>query len=935
MPNQLIFTDMIVAAAVLLDAQSDGKTRARFKATQVNVVNDNDRMYPNSVMTDAVEESQTLVKENRMVGESPHPKHYTGLKGQVVFDTKLENSVIKVYNHFMEDGIVYVDAEVLETVRGKDLKVLIDAGIPVGISMRATGDSVRKQIGKAMIDVATKLVIKAYDVVMNPATAGCEVVSVLTDAQVQQILLDGVSTTIPSCPKCNGTLSTQDPDNDGDVDFLYCSPCKEVYIINESNSTYSEASQRLNSVDTYDFDRYDLARKFKAKMNGSITDDQASITKEDDLAMKPEEILKLMQDSPEIQEMINNAAKVIAQPALDALQKQNDDAAAKVITDAAKVSTKAFVDNQIATMKAASVSQPLLDQIVVATKDAETESGAKAIIDAMVTVYSQIAANAALANKGIVDGVINNPDGSVRVEVTHEPKPWSTAVRTYLDSMDRMGEEFGHSFDPSIRKYNQKVIDRVSERFEMSVGFEAMKDSAAFMDSEIAMKDSVSVTTTQLLNQAVIQQALLIQSFQDVESLQFISTETFEGNEMRWPVETYTSAATADPTTGLYDLLVGEGMGIPESSINLSWLTFNPDWRRNAISLSTDVMKTMLSGPAKYDAMTRGIYHIAFDKRRRLDNRAYLEMIMANDEYLPAVVASELPSAPGKVVAVSNATNVVFLYKATLGGLAAATEGTNPIVRPRSKKQQSALGVVNTVTSNPVVTKVGATTLTLGYLDATGSIQGGDYAIDFENGIWYFKASAGLAPAAATPIYPTLFTYSGVTNYDRWSYTVPTGIAPEVYYNTLLQLITKETQLMGSAPRFNKPNMGIMSLNASVYIENASLWYKLNNPDLGGLTGGGTSNNFGNRSGVNFSRINAPWVAGDNRILLGQKGATRYGIETPYQIEGPYPKYDASQQIVDAKLYYGRENSVLCTPQTTDSSGSVINPKYRSIKIVV
>lgn len=91
---------------------------------------------------------------------------------------------------------------------------------------------------------------------------------------------------------------------------------------------------------------------------------------------------------------------------------------------------------------------------------------------------------------------------------------------------------------------------------------------------------------------------------------------------------------------------------------------------------------------------------------------------------------------------------------------------------------------------------------------------------------------------------------------------------------------------------------------------------------------------FGNRSGVNFARINAPWVAGDNRILLTQKGATRYAVETPYQIEGPYPKYDVNGNIVDAKLFYGRENSVMATPQTIDNTGAILNPKSRSIKLV-
>jgi DNA-directed RNA polymerase subunit M/transcription elongation factor TFIIS len=932
MPN--VFTDMLVERPVLLDTKEDGKTRVRFKATQANVVNSNSRLYPYNVLNDSVEKSNELVKSNRMIGESPHPKHFIGKQGQVVFDTQIDNSVIKIYNQFIDEkGTVYVDAEVLDTAKGKDLKALIDAGVPVGISMRALGDSVRKQINGVMVDVATKLDIQSYDVVMNPATPGCEVVQVLTDSQVAEVLADDVQITVPNCPSCSSPLTPQDPDGDGDLDFYSCESCKEVYIPEENYRVSTVASQSLRKLpNDSDWDGYDLARQYK--MNMAKTNDPNAMTdgknKGDEEDVKLEDILKAMQDSPEFQALIEAKAKAIAQPALDAAQAQADAEAKAQALQKAKEETKAFTDSKLEELKS-KLPEEVLTLMADSVKDATDKEVAGAIIDSMVNVYSKTSAKANLDSLGF-DGTQTGEGGAVRVQVTNEQKPWGRQVHELLDSLDRMGEEFGHSHDESIRKYNKKFIDQIMDKFEKQVGYEAMKDSAAIVDSMVAT-DSVSVSTAQLLNQPTIQQALLVQSFQDVESLQFLAAETFEGAEVRWPVETFTSAATVNPTTGLTDLLVGEGTGIPESQINLAWLTFNPSWRRNAISLTTDVVNTLKSGPAKYDAITRGIYHISFDKRRKLDNLAYLEMVMASDEYQPLVVASETASgigaSAGQVTAVSNGTNVVYKYNLTNGGAANATAGTNPVVRPRTKTQILPSGQTQQVTSNPFTVKVSGSPLTMGYLDANGNVQAGTYAVDFENGIVYFTAGAGI-DASHLPN----FAYSAVTNYTRWSTTVTGGLTADQYYNTLLQTITQQVQLMGSAPRFNKPNLAIMSLNASQYIENAAMWYKLNSPDLGSLTGGGTSNMFGSRSGVNFARINAPWVAGDNRILLTQKGATRYAIETPYQIEGPYPKYDSNGNIVDAKLFYGRENSVMATPQTIDSNGNIINPKSRSIKLV-
>ena len=151
------------------------------------------------------------------------------------------------------------------------------------------------------------------------------------------------------------------------------------------------------------------------------------------------------------------------------------------------------------------------------------------------------------------------------------------------------------------------------------------------------------------------------------------------------------------------------------------------------------------------------------------------------------------------------------------------------------------------------------------------------------------------------------------------------------WYDTFLQQLTLSSAIMGSSPRFKKPNLAIFSLNSSTYVENARIFYKWASPDGTKLID--TGNTFGQRSNMNLSKINAPWVAGDGRVLLTQKGSTRYGIETPYNLEGPYPMYDANQNIIDAKLWYGRENSVMCTPQVRDNSYNIINPVSRTIVI--
>lgn len=923
---------IITKPEIITDAttETEGPMAVRFKATKVNVINDNGRLYPAEVMTDAVKRAvESYVKTGKMVGETPHPKPMkAAATGKIIFDTKMENSVIKGINLFMQGGEVFLDATVLETAKGKDLKALIKQEIPVGISMRALGDSIKRIINGRSVDVATFLDIQSFDVVMNPATEGCGVVAVLTDAQVTEAIEDGIVMSDPMCPACSMTLKPVDPDNDNDVDFYECPQCQSLFMADDSLSIMTHASTELRKFSPSNYDRYDLARQYMAAKQASGNQMTDSRQEEGGMTdVTPEELLKAMQD-PNVRAAFAAIATETAKPALDAVAAQQAAEEAAKQATAAKAEVKTFMDEKVASLKGKMDDKSIgviTDTITKA--DPATKDQANVIFDAVLKAVSDSAAAKLLAGVGFT-GAQTGEGGHSRVESVHEPKPWKPIVDQITKAFDEYGEQFGKTIDPNLRKVNQQFVDKILTRYEEGIGVKAMADSVQGFENLLAT-DSVSVTTSQLLNQPTILTAVLVQAFQDVESLQFMMADVFAGQEWRIPVETFTSAATMNTATGLMDILVPEGNGIPESAINLTWQFYQPEWRRNAVSLTTDVVRQLGDGPARYEAIARAIYHIGEDKRRKLDNAAYYEMILASDEYASLVIGGAGETAAA-LVAVNNGTNVTNKYSLTGGGALAATAGKNPIVRPRTKKQLQADGSVSSVTTNPfTITVPNATAQVLGYLDASGNIAGtgATFAVDWENGVVYFNAASTVADPGNLPT----FKYSAVTNYDSWSLTVPNGTRPEDHYNTLLQQISKTVALMGSSPRYKKPNLSIFSLNAATYIENAQIFYKLAQPDGTRLIT--TGNYFGERSGCNFAKINAPWIVGDGRFLLTQKGSTRYGVETPYAIEGPYPKYDSNHQIIDAKVWYGRENSVLCTPQVTDASGKVINPVSRTIKI--
>lgn len=565
--------------------------------------------------------------------------------------------------------------------------------------------------------------------------------------------------------------------------------------------------------------------------------------------------------------------------------------------------------------------------ITDAVLKAGTPEQAMTILDTQMALADNMASQMNLARLGYPPGA---RVGAVRVDSVTEGKPWRSAVDKMKVAFDETARGQGILPDPTMRKLNAAAVAKMIERYEAQNGralydaVQAIGDATLTIadDRTLSMADAAT-TTALVLNQPLVQMAIIEQAFQDMEALQFATVRTDpEGSVFKVPSEYYTPAANA--ATG--DIIVAEQGAIPEANVNLAWLTFSPMWRRIATRLTQDVIRELKAGPARYDVLGRSLYHVPREKARVVDLALYLEMLVTSDEYSAVAVADETQTVQ---IAGAGGTNVAYVYTLKRGTADGITRA--PVVRERQVVDLASGGSKTTTTKNQFVAKVGANTLTRGYLDSTGNIQGGDYAVDWEAGKVYFKTGLGLNPGAATPINPTC-SYTYATNFDAFDLTVPNGVEQATYYNRLLQRLDQTAALMGSSPRFKKPNVGIMSLNSATYIENAALFYRFNSPQGTELLAEQTY--FGRRNGVNLAKINAPWGAGDNRMLLTQIGATQYGVDVPFEVEGPVQAYvveGAEVKVKDEKIWYGREHSAIFTPQPTKADGSIINPFNRTV----
>ncbi|MEK4343304.1 hypothetical protein [Brevibacillus sp. FSL L8-0710] len=521
------------------------------------------------------------------------------------------------------------------------------------------------------------------------------------------------------------------------------------------------------------------------------------------------------------------------------------------------------------------------------------------------------------------------------VQVGAEGQPWKPIVDNLQAAMDDViRSKTGAIPDPELRKANLAILDRTLKQMERENNpefkkyMQSLTDSAAAINNG-AITDSAVSTTGDFAQAAIISNALMTQAWQDLNFLQLVMAEGFGGTTYKVPVEILSADLYSQD-----DLVVGELDGIPTEGATTSLLEFGAEWIKRGTVVTKEAMVEMQSGPFRYDVLARNLANLPMLFQRYLDQRFSLEMLHVADEYQAKVVNNEAVAETeieaGDSSNVPFGSNAAFVVKLLCGQAAGSY---NPklvptIVRPRIRPFIDPAGQRQTTVANNIIVKQGSKTLTRGTWDpVTGQIKNGDYAVDFEKGKVYFTAESGVD----TTNRPTI-SYSYATNISFFDLSVPNGVEPSKYFNRLLERFDYEKAYMGSAPRYVTPDFAIGSLNAMVNLKISELFYKWASPEGTRLLQGRMW--FADRNGLNLGEINAPWAAGDSRILLGKINATRFGVGSPMQIEGPEPYYDANGKLTSAKQYYATEQISIATPLVTDKNGIVYNPPYRTIKFV-
>lgn len=136
-----------------------GLQRFRGKFQEAEAVNKNKRMYSYDVLQENVDRLMNAIKSRKLIGELDHPTdsiiHFT-------------NASHVITNLWWEGKVLMGEAEILDTASGLQLKRLIEAGIPIGISSRGVGNGKVNEDGILVIGESYKLI--TFDAVADPST---------------------------------------------------------------------------------------------------------------------------------------------------------------------------------------------------------------------------------------------------------------------------------------------------------------------------------------------------------------------------------------------------------------------------------------------------------------------------------------------------------------------------------------------------------------------------------------------------------------------------------------------------------------------------------------------------------------------------------------------------------------------------------------------
>ena len=221
----------------------------------------NGRRYPLELWQN-VEKSEYFIEgmANRsIIGEADHPQErvdYSVTEGAVVL-TKYE---------IQDDGRVYTEFDILDTIPGRTVKTYFDAGCRLGVSSRGLGEEIMLE-GEKIIDPDTYQ-FYCFDVVAFPAVKTARMELLESTSNKKQTLINSITSEIKKCKSLDEVMFVESMSKGVD---LYLDEIKEAVEVRRQELSESTEEDKTKELAKSIIDKIDK-KETKTTQDSQLSD---------------------------------------------------------------------------------------------------------------------------------------------------------------------------------------------------------------------------------------------------------------------------------------------------------------------------------------------------------------------------------------------------------------------------------------------------------------------------------------------------------------------------------------------------------------------------------------------------------------------------------------------------------------------------------------
>lgn len=433
---------------------------------------------------------------------------------------------------------------------------------------------------------------------------------------------------------------------------------------------------------------------------------------------------------------------------------------------------------------------------------------------------------------------------------------------------------------------NADFVKKVLARFDAERGADLAREHKQLAGGDGVISD-VSVP-------AVFERTVIREALYPLVALQFVNLGAIEfAVAAQIPYSYRDTAGAGRDSTRKY-----EGQGIARAGIKQGMETAYPIPQKLAFEVSDELRYLTGAGRIDFDSVAENVRNasriIGEDTERLILN----ECVNAGDEFAVATQSDTL-------TATVNGTNKVFVTSQF------------PVVRPRKVFDLQGNQVGSTI--NPITVTLNSVART--EYDGSGTQASGTYwTMDYNLGELRFVSELG-ASVTPTSAWALVVAYSYTTNAFKFDTDLGSLTAGAKWDDFLYRYGLRRSVLEDQ--RYYRANFGLMSGAVHEMVLLANQFQEANNRGQTTVSGAGDLGTV--RSVQNFKSFAPGLQLADTRVLIGERGNTRFRMAKPWQMGELQDQRDSNGRFTGKKEAYGDQFVFLHTPtQLKGSYTSVV-----------